>query len=217
MNSRICNRLAVDKVLVCLLRNPYRHLVRRWNWKSACLSAFFRGILVLLANLSAGGTSAVGAMFAEICYRGLTTGFFSALMQSFRFAQPVWAASVIPMILVPLIADSCEFIMHGMRGTQRLGTTILASILFTSISTLFELFAMRHGVLVMGQTSRPLVQDLRILPKLLFEFADEARLFFLSGIAFITKGQLGGRQIKSRILSTHPDCGPVNAAAKPME
>ena len=125
------SRLAVDKVLVCLITNPYRHLIRRWNWKSACLSAFSRGILILIANLSAGGASAVGAMYAEICYRAFTSGFYSALTQAFRFAEQAWAASVIPMALIPMIADGFEFVVHGMRGAQRLGATITSSLIFT--------------------------------------------------------------------------------------
>jgi hypothetical protein len=163
-------RLTVDGVLICLLKNPYRHLIRRWNWKSACLSAFSRGILILIANLSAGRASAVGAMSAEVCYRALTSGFYSALTQAFRFAEPVWAASLIPTALVPITADGCEFIVHGIRGTQRLGATIIASFVFTAVSTLFELFAMRHGVLIMGQNRGSLLQDLGRIPVLIRDF-----------------------------------------------
>jgi len=178
------SRLAVDGVLLCLVKNPYRHLIRRWNWKSACLSAFSRGLLILIANLSAGRASALGAMFAEVCYRALTSGFYSALTQAFRFAEPVWAASAIPMALIPFVADGFEFVVHGVRGTQRLGATIAASVIFTAISTLFELFAMRQGVLVMGQNSKPLLQDLRRVPDLIWDFLSEGvRLLSAAGAA----------------------------------
>ncbi len=181
------SRLAVYRVLVCLAKNPCRHLIRRWNWKSACLSAFFRGILILLANLSAGGASAVGAMFAEIFYRALTSGFCSAMTQAFRFARPVWAASVVPMFLIPIIADSCEFAMHGLRGTQRLGATAAASLIFTAVSTLFELFAMRHGVFVMGQDSRPLMDDLKRAPRLMMDFVGGGMRLILPSSGFLGK------------------------------
>ena len=157
MNYTTHPRLSVDKVLICLSINPYRHVIRRWNWKSAFLSAFCRSILIFLTNLSAGGSSAVGAMLAEACYRALTSGFYSALTQAFRFAQPVWAASVIPMILIPMVADSCEFAVHGIRGTKRLVATVAVSMIFTAVSTMLELFAMRRGVLVMGQNGRSLL------------------------------------------------------------
>jgi len=188
MNDKRHNRLSVDKVLLCLSLNPYRHVIRRWNWKSACLSAFSRGILILLTNLSSGVPSAVGAMLAEVCYRALTTGFFSALTQAFRFAQPVWVSSVIPMILIPIIADSCEFVVHGIRGTQRLGATVAASIIFTAISTLLELFAMRRGVLVMGQDSRSFLEDLKSFPKLFIDLFSEPWRLILSIFTRPSKG-----------------------------
>jgi hypothetical protein len=175
MNETTRSCLAVDKVLMCLSTNPYRHLIRRWNWKTACLSACSRGTLIFLANISAGSSGALGAMLAEVCYRGLTSGFFGALTQAFRFAQPAWAASMIPMVFVPLVADSCEFALHGMRGTQRLGATVAVSVVFTAVSTLLESFAMRHGVLVMGSNSRSLLKDIRSLPKLLLALRGETR------------------------------------------
>ncbi len=169
--------------------NPYRHVIRRWNWKSACLSAVFRGVLIFLTNLSAGGFSAVGAMLTEACYRALTSGFYSALTQTFRFAQPVWLASVIPMIIIPIIADSCEFAVHGISGTKRVVATVAVSMIFTAISTLLELFAMRRGVLVMGQNSRSLFQDLKSLPKLLMDILTEAHSLMSSVFKPFSKGR----------------------------
>lgn len=182
MNSRTNRRLTVDRVVICLFLNPSRHLLRRWNWKSAFLSALFRGTLIFLANLSAGGSSAIGAMLAEVCYRGLTSGFYSALTQTFRFAQPVWAASVIPVMLIPIISDGLEFSMHAVRGTLRLGATVAASVTFTAISTLFELYAMRNSVLIMGENSGSLLQDLQRLPNLAVSFAQESYNWFYSTI-----------------------------------
>jgi hypothetical protein len=180
--------LGAGGVLICLIKNPYRHLIRRWNWKSACLSAFTRGILVLIANLPAGGVSAIGAMSTEVCYRGLTSGFYSALTQGFRFVKPVWIASLIPTILVPIIADGFEFAVHGIRGTQRLGATIVASLVFTAISTFLELFAMRRGVLVIGQDSGSLQQDLKRIPILLCDFVGEGVRLLSAALALARKG-----------------------------
>jgi hypothetical protein len=180
MNASARGKLTVAKVLLCLALNPCRHLLRRWNWKTSCLSALFRGILILMANLSGGLHGAVGAMLAESCYRALTSGFYSAFTQAFRLAQPVWAASAIPMILIPVVSDGFECIMHGMRSTQRLGATVMVSVTFTAVSTMFELFAMRHGVLVMGKDSQPLAEDLKKIPLLLIEFCiGWKRLFFI--------------------------------------
>jgi hypothetical protein len=173
--------LAVESVLICLIMNPYRHLIRRWNWKSACLSAFSRGTAILLANLSAGAAGAIGAMSAEICYRALTSGFYSSATQAFRYARPLWGASVVSIALLPVIGETLEFTMHRMRGTHKLGATIAVSVVLTAISTLLELFAMRRGVLIMGQTGGSLIQDLKKVRELICALAEEAlhRLMFI--------------------------------------
>ncbi len=148
-------------------------------------------------------------MLAEACYRALTSGFYSALTQAFRFAQPVWAASAIPMILIPIIGDSCEFAVHGIRGTQRLVATVAASLVFTAISTLLELFAMRRGVLVMGQNSRSLVEDLKSFPNLLIDAFSEAWRFVLSVFKAFWKGQ---RADGKNFLRSN--CKPVISTSK---
>lgn len=216
MNAGTHSKLTVTKVLICLALNPYRHLLRRWNWKTSCLSAIFRGILILLANLSGGLHGALGAMLAESCYRALTSGFYSAFTQSFRFARPAWVASAIPMILIPIISDGLEISMHGFRGTQQLGATAVASVIFTAVSTLFELFLMRHGVLVMGQHRKPLAEDLNRIPRLLFDFlAEGVQLplsIFKSFGAFSVKRTPGSKMIK-RIpsgASLSPTAAPVD-------
>jgi hypothetical protein len=171
-------RLTVDKVLICLFRHPYRHMIRRWNWKAAFLSTFFRGFLILMANLSFGRVSAAGAMFVEICYRALTSGFYSSITQSFRYAQPAWAASLMSMVLLPVISETIEFGVHRLRGAQQLGATITASVAFTVFATLIELFAMRHGILVVGQNSRSIQQDIKNFHRLIHaSLANFQRLF----------------------------------------
>jgi len=173
MRDKTRSVLAVNKVLFCLVMNPYRHLVRRWNWKAACMSACARGAVILAANLSVGGAGAVGAMLAEACYRSLTSGFHSAINQAFRFARPLWAASAVSIFVIPALSDSLEFLVHKTRGTQHLAVTVTASVSFTAISTLIELFAMRRGVFIVGQNSDSLFQDLKKIPRLIEAFWSE--------------------------------------------
>ena len=167
MNQARLRGLAVQHVMLCLIMNPYRHLIRRWNYKSACLSALSRGTAILLVNLSSGGPSAAGAMLAEVLYRVLASGFYSSAIQSFRYARPFWGAWVVSLALVPAFSETLEFLLHRMRGTQRLGITILVSAIFTAISSLIELYVMRRGILTVGNTSGSLVQDLRKIFKIL--------------------------------------------------
>ncbi|MEQ1730248.1 MAG: hypothetical protein ABL982_17925, partial [Vicinamibacterales bacterium] len=74
------------------------------------------------------------------------------------------------MIVLPLVAHSLELCVHWLRGTPALTTSIAVSVGFTAVSTAFNLFAMRHGVLIVGQGRRSVVEDLTALPRLLVLF-----------------------------------------------
>ncbi|MPY86377.1 MAG: hypothetical protein GEU99_00470 [Luteitalea sp.] len=160
----------VREVLRGLVRHPIRRIVRRWNWKSALLSAGFRSVIFFSANLSAGLEAAMAAMMTELAFRGITAGFYGALTQAFRHGQPAWLASLSVILLLPLCTHTLELVVHWLRGTVRLAESILASAAFTGLSTLFNLFAMRRGALIVGEGRASLVDDLRRLPLLLVSF-----------------------------------------------
>ncbi|MPY87426.1 MAG: hypothetical protein GEU99_05855 [Luteitalea sp.] len=160
----------VGSVLVSLVRSPGQRLIRHWNWKAALLSASFRSVLFFLTNLSAGLGAAVAAMLTELGFRGSTAGFYGALTQAFRHAQPSWLATLTVMLLLPTVAHAVELLVHWYRGTERLGASILASCLFTALSTVFNLFAMRQGALIVGDGRQSLADDLRRMPRLIAAF-----------------------------------------------
>jgi hypothetical protein len=71
------------------------------------------------------------------------------------------------MVVLPLANHSLEFLVHWLRGTPKLAASITASVIFTALSTSFNLYAMRHGVLTVGVKSKSLREDLgRLLPLL---------------------------------------------------
>ena len=162
--------MTVGSALLQLVRNPGELLVRRWNWKSAVLSPLFRSQIFLAVNLRAGWKAALGAMAAEFAYRSLAAGFCGALTQVFRGAEPAWMAGFAVAILLPLVSHSIELLIHWLRGTPNLWASIAASAIFTAISTVFNWYAMRKGVFVVGEGSASLVADLRRIPRILFEF-----------------------------------------------
>ena len=157
-------------VLADLLRHPWEHLIRRWNWKSALTSAIIRAGIFFSTNLTAGMRAAVGAMLAEFSYRVITSGFYGSATQAFRRAEPAWAAAAAVMILLPLASHSIEFLIHWLRGTPNLATSIIASISFTAISTSFNFYAMRRGVLIVGEGRRSLWHDMRMMPRVIGSF-----------------------------------------------
>ncbi len=168
--------LTVGAVLVTLVRQPVSLLVRRWNWKTALLSAATRGTLFFFANLSAGLTAALTAMSLEAACYAVLAGFYGALLQSFRRAQPAWAATLTVMVLLPAFNHMLELLVHWLNGTPQLGRSILASIGFSLLSACFNLFAMRRGVFIVGHERRSLLEDALSLPRVLAQFVAAAPL-----------------------------------------
>jgi hypothetical protein len=164
------NHLTVKQAFFLLLREPVKYLVQRWNWKSAVLSSLLRACLFFVTNLAAGMPAAIAAMKTELIFRGVTSGFYGALTEAFREAEPPWAAALTVMFLLPVANHSMELLVHWVRGTQKLLPSILASVILTAFSTLFNFYAMRRGVLIVGSGRNSLGKDLLRLPRLVVDF-----------------------------------------------
>lgn len=165
--------VTVLDVLRRLGTQPGEALIRNWNWKSSLFSSVLRALVFLCANLTAGWRAATGAMLAEFVYRAITAGFYGAITQAFRTAEPAWAAGVVVMILLPLVSHSLEIAIHILRGTPKIVTSIAASVCFTVVSTLFHLYAVRRGALVVESGSDSLGSDLKRLPRLIAGFVSQ--------------------------------------------
>ena len=162
--------LGVGAVLVLIARHPWRYVARRWNYKSAAMSSLTRAVLFFAVNAAAGLGAALAAMGTEFVLRLTTAGFYGALTQAFRRAEPARAATMAVMVLLPMVGHSLELAVHWSRGTPRLVESILASVVFTALSTAFNLFAMRRGALIVGDGSRSLLHDLLQMPTLFAAF-----------------------------------------------
>jgi|WetSurMetagenome_2_1015567.scaffolds.fasta_scaffold195289_2 hypothetical protein len=168
--------LTVGDVFTTLFRHPGRMLVGRWHWKSAIASSLIRANIFLATNWSAGPEAAAGAMVAEFVYRFLAAGFYGALTQSFRRAEPPWAALLTVSLLLPAVSHSVELLLHWLRGTPNLRVSILASVCFTGATTVFNWYAMRRGVLLVGEGHASFWGDLCRVPGILVDlFRDAVR------------------------------------------
>ena len=162
--------MTVFQALKRLISRPFDTLIARWNWKSSLFSSILRALVFLCANLAAGWRAATGAMLAEFIYRGISAGFYGAITQSLREAEPAWAACVAATILLPLISHTIELAIHIIRGTPKIITSVVASVCFTIVSTLFNLSAMRRGALVVGEGGGTVQADLKRVPQLIAGF-----------------------------------------------
>jgi hypothetical protein len=162
--------LPVTEVLARIARYPGKMLWRQWNWKSALLSSIIRGAIFFSVNLLGGVTAAVSALISDLIFRPIVSGFYGAIVESFRTATPTWAATLVVIIVLPGTNHLIEIAVHWARGTQRFGTSVIASVSFSVLSGLFNIFAMRRGLLIVGDGRRPILDDMRRLPGVIGAF-----------------------------------------------
>jgi hypothetical protein len=154
-----------------LRRQPRSVFLDHWNWKAAVLSASMRGAIFFTTNLTAGVDAAVQALTVDAIFRIPLVGLYAAATQAFAQAEPPWAASLMVIVIVPAIAHTAELVVHFVARTPELRRSMLVSVAFSALSSGFELFAMRRGVLVVGDDARSFGADLRRLPQLVADFA----------------------------------------------
>lgn len=177
--------IVVGDVFRNLIHHPAQ-LVTRWNWKSVVLAVIIRSLIYLTIYLISGEnwTVTLSAVLVEVPFRLLTTGIAGALVQSFRKAKPIWLANMIVSIMLPAFSHTVEFSAHYIHekffydvlaatkdGVTR-QRTFAISVLFSVVSVLFNLYAMRKGALLVGagEATQSLKRDLMQMPRLVSEF-----------------------------------------------
>ncbi len=178
-------RISVADVLKNLLWHPAQ-IITRWNWKSASLGAVLRASFYFTVYQASQEPWLVTmtAVIVELTFRFITTGISGAVVQSFRKAQPVWAANLIVSIMLPAFSHTVEFFTHyaqeryffdifvSPQNSVARQRAFALSVLFSVVSALFNLFAMKHGVLLVGagDETRSFKDDIKRMPRMVGEF-----------------------------------------------
>jgi hypothetical protein len=155
--------------LTTLLRRPQQILLL-WNWKSAWLSILLRAPIFLAVASRHGLSTIVSAVLTECLVCMMTAGFYGAVVQSLKDANPEWLVLLFLTIVVPMVFQAIEFLFHWLHGTPHLRLAAMVSLAVGGVSSLFNWYAMRRGTLLVGGEGDPFGSDLRRLPKLLLEF-----------------------------------------------
>lgn len=190
------DQISVPDVFRSLFQHPAQ-IITRWNWKAAMLGALLRATFYFTVYKASreNWLVTVTAMLVEFCFRFFTSGISGSLVQSFRRATPAWLATMIVTISLPIFSHSIEFITHYVQENYFQNIFAAAennarqkafavSVLFSAISAMFNIFIMRHGVLLVGAgtESKSLWSDLKKIPSLI---ADFVTLLPLKMISFI--------------------------------
>ena len=175
---------SAGQILVEMARNPREQIIKRWNWKAALISSLMRGSIFFSVNLFASLAAAISALGTELVFRPLMSGFYAGVTESFRATTPTWTGALIVILILPAINHVVELTIHWARGTQKLGASVIVSVLFSVLSGLFNIFAMRRNVLIVGEGRRTLLEDLRKVPVVLLAFlAAPARMAWKAGLS----------------------------------
>jgi hypothetical protein len=160
---------AFSTALAGLLRHPFRFLTL-WNWKSALLSLFLRAPIFLAASVRQGWQAAIAALLTESVFCVVSAGFYGALVQSLRDAQPLWLTGIFLTVMVPAVFQALEYLLHWFRGTPHLRLAEIVSLIVSGLSALFNWYAMRRGTLLVGRESKSFGTDVTRLPRLILGF-----------------------------------------------
>lgn len=167
----------ISEAWLILARDPSL-FIKYWNYKGAILSGVLRAPIFLATYLIGKETLrlAIGAAAVQFIFRFFFAGISGALVQTFRRVEPPWKALFSILMLVPLVSHVLEFLLQGGFGyltgtTARTDEAILRSISVSIVSALFTLFAMRRGVMIVGESeSKTLLSDISKLPVVAFHF-----------------------------------------------
>jgi hypothetical protein len=153
-----------------VLRDAVTALLRRWNWKAAALSILFRAPAYVIASLRSGWRETLAALFAESAVCAGTAGFYGAIVQAIRNAQPAWATALVLTLFLPAVMQAVEYFVHWLRGTHHLHAVLIGSVVVSTLSSLFNWFAMKRGTLLVGGEGNSFQGDLGRLPRLAVSF-----------------------------------------------
>lgn len=163
-------QLTVGRALLQVLQNPFYYFVKHWNWKSALFAAINRGTIFFIATMKRGRTEISIAVLVEIIFSCATSGIYAAFTQAMRFAQPGWLAACIVALGIPSALYGFDYLAHVYTGMHHVRPAVTFATGLSVVSTLFNLFIMRRGAMVVGEESQPLWRDLVRIPVLLVQF-----------------------------------------------
>jgi hypothetical protein len=176
--------ISIRDVFLSLIQHPLQ-VITRWNWKAALLGALLRASFYFGVYKASRQNWLVtlSAVLVEFSFRFVTSGISGALVQSFRRATPAWLATLIVTISLPVFSHSIEYVSH--YAQEQYFSSVLpastndsrqiafaVSVLFSVMSAMFNLFIMKHGVLLVGAGSetKSLWSDLKRIPLLVVIF-----------------------------------------------
>lgn len=153
-----------------------------WNWKCALLSATARSIVYLIALAHISRSGSLSIVLVEMAYVSLTAGLYAGMQQKALDLRNRLYGNLIVVFGVPGMAQFLDWFIHRIAGAAVPSRAILTVCLFSTLSALFHLYVMRRGAFLTNHRGRSLIEDFRIMPRLIASFV-AAPVVFLSSLA----------------------------------
>lgn len=134
------------------------------------LSVILRGPIFFVAAIQRGWRAAIAALFTESIFCLVSAGFYGAVVQILKDAEPQWLTGIFLTLVMPITFQVLEYLLHWFRGTPHLHIAGIVSLVVSGLSALFNWYAMRRGALLVGREAGGFGGDLRRLPRLLLGF-----------------------------------------------
>ncbi len=112
----------------------------------------------------------MAALITESAFCAISAGFYGAIVQTLKNAEPEWLTGIVLAFLIPALFQGIEYLLHWMRGTPHLRIAELVSLIISGLSALFNWYAMRRGALLIGNEGASFGSDLGRLPRLIYGF-----------------------------------------------
>ena len=162
----------VGAVLKYTFSHPIEMLIMRWNWKSAFFAGILRSSIYLLTHIKGGWQAALGAMSVEFGFRIFQGGISGSFVQALRNARPAWLATFCVLVMLPVYSHAIEYSLHTLNGDENRLQSLGISVSFSIISAFFNLFAMRRGLMITGETkeNKSLWTDIKKFPRVIVAF-----------------------------------------------
>jgi hypothetical protein len=160
----------VVAVLSDLVSHPAQTFFYSWNWKSAVLSAMLRAPIFLVATMRHGLKAISIAVITEVVFSGVISGCYGAVVQRLRRARPLWAASLLILIVFPVLVLWLDCLLHLFTGMPNLKGGMLGAGALCLLSSLFNWYVMSRNGLLVGEGAHSFSSDLKRMPRLVMEF-----------------------------------------------
>jgi len=163
-------RTTVGQALFQVLENPFYYFIQHWNWKSALFAAINRGTIFFVATMKRGRLEMSVAVLVEVLFSCATAGIYAAFTQAMRFAEPEWLGASVVALVIPSALYGIDYVLHVWTGMHHVRPAVGFATGLSVVSTLFNMFIMRRGAMVVGVDGQPLWRDLIRIPVLLAQF-----------------------------------------------